>query len=710
MTKQQISTEDLTARFRTTLYDSRIYKPEEIEQMIRDVRPNFRFAWSNKKLKYFNVPAALDIETTSFYQGKKKCACMYEWTLGLYGSVMIGRTYDDLVEVLDRLAAVLDLGTHKRLLIFVHNLAYEFQFICGHFTWEKVFAIDTRKPLYALTDTGLEFRCSYLLSGYSLDKLGEQLHDFQIRKLTGALDYSLLRHYNTPLTDKEIAYCVNDVKVVMAYIMERIQTDGGISKLPLTKTGYVRKYCRDACFYGPEKDKKKRLRYKELMKSMTIEPEEYRQMKRAFQGGFTHANPFYSGRVLENVTSYDFTSSYPAVMVAEEYPMSTGEVIRIESREHFDEQIRRYCCIFDVEFTDLVASVTFDNYISQSKCWGLEGYVINNGRVVSADLLRTTITEQDFLIIRKMYKWDKMRVSNFRRYRKTYLPTDFVRSILELYKDKTTLKGVEGKEVEYLRAKEMINSCYGMTVTDIVRPIFDFTDHWEDPVTPDLTEEIEKYNRNPGRFLFYLWGVYVTAYARRNLFSGILECGSDYVYSDTDSIKILNAEDHQEFIAEYNQRITAQIEKALDFHKLPREMAAPETVKGIKKPLGVWDFDGFYTRFKTLGAKRYMTETDSGINVTVAGINKKHAMPFLYGKYGKRLIFHGFSDRLYVPAAYTGKSTHTYIDQQREGVMIDYLGQPGEYHEKSSIHLEQSDYTLSISREYSDYLTEVRIE
>ena len=710
MTKQQISAEDLTAKFRTILCDSRIYKPEEIEQMIKDVRTNFRFAWSNKKLKYFNVPAALDIETTSFYQGKKKCACMYEWTLGLYGAVMIGRTYDDLVEVLDRLAAVLDLGTHKRLLIYVHNLAYEFQFICGHFAWEKVFAIDTRKPLYALTDTGLEFRCSNLLSGYSLEKLGEQLHDFQIQKLTGALDYSLLRHCNTPLTDREIAYCVNDVKVVMAYIMERIQTDGGISKLPLTKTGYVRKYCRDACFYGPEKNKKKRLRYRELMKSMTIDPEEYRQMKRAFQGGFTHANPFYSGRVLENVTSYDFTSSYPAVMVAEEYPMSTGEVIKIESREHFDEQIRRFCCIFDVEFSGLVASVTFDNYISQSKCWGLEGYVVNNGRVVSADLLRTTITDQDFLIIRKMYKWEKMRVSNFRRYRKTYLPTDFVRSILELYQDKTTLKGIKGKEVEYLRAKEMINSCYGMTVTDIVRPIFEFTDHWEDPVTPDLTEEIEKYNKNPGRFLFYLWGVYVTAYARRNLFSGILECGTDYVYSDTDSIKILNAEDHQEFIAQYNQRITAQIEKALDFHRIPREMAAPETVEGIKKPLGVWDFDGFYTRFKTLGAKRYMTETDNGINITVAGINKKHAMPYLYGKYGKRLIFHGFSDRLYVPAAYTGKSTHTYIDQQREGVMIDYLGQPGEYHEKSSIHLEQSDYTLSISREYSDYLTEVRIE
>lgn len=96
-----------------------------------------------------------------------------------------------------------------------------------------------RKPIYGITKTGLEFRCSYLLSGYSLAKLGEQLHKYKCEKLVGDLDYSLLRHSKTPLTQKEIGYCLNDIKVVMCYIQELIERYKGITKLPITK--------RDSC-------------------------------------------------------------------------------------------------------------------------------------------------------------------------------------------------------------------------------------------------------------------------------------------------------------------------------------------------------------------------------------------------------------------------------------------------------------------------------
>ena len=48
-----------------------------------------------------------------------------------------------------------------------------------------------------------------------------------------------------------------------------------------------------------------------------------------------------------------------------------------------------------------------------------------------------------------MYKWEKIRIYNFRRYKKDYLPTDFVKAILKLYRDKTTLKDVTGKEIQY---------------------------------------------------------------------------------------------------------------------------------------------------------------------------------------------------------------------------------------------------------------------
>lgn len=695
--------------FQTILYNERIFKPDELKEMLALMRPNFRFSWSNKRLKYFNVAASFDIETSSFYVKDEKCACMYIWTLGIYGAVMIGRTYDELIHVLNELSDILDLSERKRLIIYVHNLAYEFQFIRKYFEWEKVFATDVRKPLYALTSNGIEFRCSYLLSGYSLEKLGEHLNKYSVKKMSGDLDYNLIRHTRTPLTEKEIAYCVNDVKVVMAYIQENIEQFKYISKLPLTKTGHVRKYCRDACFYGlgSEKDRNKRLRYKELITSMKIEPDEYSQMKRAFQGGFTHANPFYSGKIVTDVTSYDFTSSYPAVMISERFPMSSGEKIHIETKEQAEHLMQYYCCMFDIEIIGLYATFTADNYISSSKCWRCENGVINNGRVVAADLVRMSITEQDYYIIKKMYSWHAIRFANFRIYRKDYLPTDFISSILKLYEDKTQLKGVSGKEVEYLRAKEMLNSCYGMCVTDIVRPVYEYTDQWEEPETPDLETALNKYNNSGGRFLFYLWGVYVTAYARRNLFTGILNINEDYIYSDTDSIKITNAEKHQHYIEHYNNIITHKIAKAMKHHDIPIEKAEPLTIKGVKKPLGVWDFDGHYSRFKTLGAKRYMTESEGQINITVAGLNKKITVPYLIAKYGDK-VFDNFTDNLYIPPEYTGKNTHTYIDAERKGVVYDYSGTPGEYKEQSCIHLEQADYTLSISREYADFLRGVK--
>lgn len=610
------------------------------------------------------------------------------------------------MKMITRITEVMKTNPTCRLVVYVHNLSYEFQFIRKHFEWYKVFSIDTRKPIYAITSTGIEFRCSYILSGYSLAKLAENLQTFDIRKLTGDLDYSLIRHSKTPLTDTELGYCVNDVKIVMAYIMERIETDGDITRIPMTKTGYVRQYCRNSCFYDGTGNGYKKLRYKEIMNGLRLTPEEYKQLKRAFQGGFTHANPFYTGKVVKDVTSYDFTSSYPSVMISEKFPMSSSEVIKITSAEDLERNLQRYCCLFDVEIEDLQASIFYENYLSVSRCTEVVRGVVNNGRVVSASHLKTTVTEQDYFILRRFYTWGKIKIRNFRRYKKGYLPTDFVKAILKLYRDKTTLKGVEGKEVEYLKSKEMLNSCYGMSVTDIVRDEITYTgDEWGTDPVDDIYKAIRNYNRNTGRFLFYPWGVWVTAYARRNLFTGIVEFADDYLYSDTDSIKVINVENHVEYLTRYNSQVRSRLLKAAEFHGIPPEDIEPKTIKGETKTLGVWDFDGKYSRFKTLGAKRYMVEyAETGkINITVSGLNKKACVPWLMRRYGEK-VFDAFSDDLYVPADYTGKNTHTYIDEERNGVIVDYTGIPGVYDELSGVHLEGADYSLSLSREYVDYI------
>lgn len=690
------------------MYDSEFeyYQPSDIEAVLSKVIDRRTDKITFRKKQYFNVPCAFDIETTSTYVNGEKRAFMYVWVLNINGTSIIGRTWGEFEMCINTIHEKLFTNNERIFVIYVHNLAFEFAFIGCRFIWEKVFSIDTRKPIYARTIDGIEFRCSYLLSGYALAKVADNLQTFKIAKLVGDLDYYKVRHNKTPLTQKELRYVINDGRIVVAYIQEEIDRNGNIAKIPLTKTGYVRLECRRNCFSKSHREKHGS-KYRARLRKLTLTLNEYDVLKMAFAGGFTHANPFYTNKILHNVKSFDFTSSYPTVMIAEKFPMSAGEKIENITREQFEESISDYCCVFVARFTNVHSKIMFDNPISSSKCYELKNAVLNNGRVVSADSFILALTNVDYITYTKFYMWDTMEISTFYRYRADYLPREFVDSILTFYENKTQLKNVEGFEAEYLHAKENVNSCYGMCVTDILRDTITFSEIelWG-TATVNRAEEIERYNKNPQRFLFYAWGIFVTAYARRNLFTGILECGTDYIYADTDSIKILNYEKHAEYFKKYNDNISKRLETACKYHGFDPSRTRPKTVKGVEKPLGVWDDetkDGAYPVFKTLGAKRYMYLEGGKLHITLAGSNKKKTAEYLTTKYGKYYAFYKFSNDMNVPKDYSGRTSSCYIDEETSGTVKDYNGVVGEFHELTSVHVEQTEYNLSIATAYINY-------
>ncbi len=656
---------------------------------------------SKKKYEkeYYNSPLAFDIETSSFYESGEKRAIMYEWTLGICGGVIIGRTWEEFINTINYLVDRYSTSLTNIMVIYVHNLAFEFQFIRKLFDWDQVFALDERKTVYARTKQGIEFRCSYILSNASLATVGKNLTKYKCKKMTGDLDYELIRHSRTPLTEEEVKYCINDVKVVMAYIQEKIEQDGGINNIPLTNTGYVRRYCRSQCM-NKENSKK----YRQLMLQLQLTKDDYEQAKRAFQGGFTHADALYSGELLENVSSDDETSAYPAVMVAEQYPMSKFHKKEIKSLKELDLFMEKCCCMFDVEFTNL-NGIKPEHPLSSSHCYVKKGIKENNGRVVSADMVRTSVTEVDYKLYKEYYKWDNVSIANFKYAYKNYLPTPFVKAVLELFQKKTVLKGNKEEIVEYMQSKGMLNSSFGMMVTDIMRDEILYTENEWTAEEVNCEETIEKYNKSWNRFLYYPWGVWVTAYARRNLFTAITEFGDDYVYADTDSIKGLNRERHANYFIEYNKELELKLKKALDYHNLPYELVTPKTQSGRISLLGSWDYEGTYDKFKTLGAKRYMVEKNGEIEITVAGVSKKTGSKYMESLENP---FHEFSDDLVIPEDHTGKLTHTYIDKETEGTVVDYLGEEEDYVEQSGVHLEKASYSLSISKQYFDYIIGIK--
>lgn len=669
-----------------------------------------------------NIPATFDIETTNFRvlsgQSEEKRAVMYAWTFGINGQVFFGRTWDEFIDLLDEIKEYYGLDINHRIIIYVHNLSYEFHFICHYFEWSKVFASEPHKPIYALTVDGIEFRCSYFLSNYNLETVGEQLTKYKVEKLVGNLDYSKMRHSKTPMTESEVAYCIHDSLVVMAYIQESIEREGNISLLPLTNTGYVRRMCRENCLAWStrkKEGKKDYYKYRNMIKNLTLTPEQYKQIHRAFMGGFTHAAVWWSGKTLEKVSSFDITSSYPTVMVSEKFPMSKFVDYEPKSVQDLEKYCNRFSCVFDVRFYNIeIKDFVSECALSVSKCYRSENVIANNGRVMSADIVHTTITDVDYWVLKSVYDWERMDIADFRYAVRWYLPRPFVMSVLQLYGDKTRLKGVSERIVEYNHAKGMTNATYGMTVTDINRDEIDFDTEWKKTIG-DVEENIARYNKQGNRFLYYPWGVWVTAYARANLFKAINEFREDYIYSDTDSIKCFNAENHKEFFDNYNSEICRKIETALSAQGIPVDMYKPCTIEGEEKPLGVWDYEGEYIYFKTLGAKRYMTYSynrKKGVNelkITVAGLNKKDGAKYIWEKSGHNPIkaFNLFSEGLYIPPDSTGKLTHTYMDHEIFGIMIDYMGNPGEYHELSYVQLEPQDYELSLSDRYAELLRRI---
>ena len=688
---------------------------------------------SNTKIEYGNIACTIDLETSSFYnEQKEKTAIMYAGTIGINGSQYLFRTYEDLKTLLIEIITILELSEKKRLIFYIHNCGFDFQFLNRHFDVGKVFAINKREPIKAsLCFDSIEFRDSLVLSGYSLEKTGEHLQKYKVNKLVGDLDYDLIRHSKTPLTNKEKGYIFNDGLVVMCYIQEQIESHGNnITRIPLTKTGEIRNLCRKNCLYGGNSSHKKNTGtyrdYHRFMLGTSIRSvEEYLQLRtRVFIGGFTHANAFYNGYTIKDVDSFDFTSSYPYVMISEKYPYGRAELIEITSKEQLEHNFKFYCCMFDVRFVNIRESLQQEHPISISHCRKKINAIEDNGRLVEADMIETSLTDVDYDIIKRFYKWDKMYIKNFRRYKKQYLPKAFIQTILDLYKKKTKLKDVIGKEAEYLYGKELLNSCYGMTVTDICRPDIGYeynseTDSYEWKVKELSEEDYEKmlksYNVKRNRFLAYQWGVWVTAYARRNLFTGIYNAGMNYIYSDTDSIKLKLTPEFKRYVEEYNKNVLVKLQRAMDHHHLDISLCSPKTIDGKVKTIGVWDYEAHYARFKTLGAKRYMTEKDGKISLTVSGINKKFAIPYLQTL--NKDLFDLFAEDLYIPKEYvvngvkksgTGKNIHTYIDTPQNGVVTDYLGNKAEYHELSSVHIEKADYTLSISDVYLSYLLSIQ--
>ena len=578
---------------------------------------------SGKHKMYQRHPMTFDIETSKIptddeghYQ-----AFMYIWQVCIEGNVVFGRRWEELQEFMKNVVNAYKLSEGERVVVYVHNLSFEFQFIQDYFKFTDVFAMASRSILTAKT-AHLEFRCSYKLSNMSLAKFIENTPNTLHYKGVDDLDYASVRTPDTELTEVEYGYCFNDVKGLYECVMELLKEDN-IATIPLTSTGYVRRDCRNAM------NKNKNNRKMFLRSRLTLL--QYKLLRECFRGGNTASDRYLTNLILKIVGSYDLSSSYPFQMIAREYPLGKWNYGVIPDIKTLEEYNSKYCTIARYTFKNIrLRDEKPIPYIPQSKCLALGDYrEIYNGRILHADFLTISMTNIDYDIVKEQYEYDEIAVEEFHYSRKGLLPKELRDTIMYYFEKKSELKGDEEHYYEYMKSKNKLNSIYGMTVTNILNTEIEYHDgeYTEKKMTEEeMQEALDKYYKNHRSFLNYSWGVFVTAYARRELEDGLNIAGLDTIYCDTDSVKFIGNHD-KEFEA-YNERLNKECEE--------KGIRNYTEVNGKRYYMGIFDKEKGYDEFITLGAKKYAFLQNGRLGITVSGLSKKKGAEELAKKGGLR--------------------------------------------------------------------------
>lgn len=617
---------------------------------------------------YVNAVVTFDIETTTVGDKDNPVTWVYIWQVNIeHRYTIYGRTVEELRYFFKKLREYNE-GT---VILYVHNLGYEFQFLTGLLSFGDVLANGMRKPIKA-TSGNLEFRCSYMLSNLSLKAYCKQMGTVQ-QKLDGEeFNYKKVRTPKTELTPRELEYCLVDVEALSECLMKHMKMEGDtLITIPLTSTGYVRREVKKNLYF-----------LKNDLKESLPPPEVYQALRNSYRGGDCHANRFYAGKILKNVRSMDMKSAYPSAMCTKPYPMGQwmedtdcttyGDLVKVI-------QGNKYACVMHI-IAEEVHTNDVCPYLSVSKVDVVKGdcYQEDNGRLLHAQQIDTWMTDIDFVIFNNTYEFSYLKVEKLYVCRYRMLPKQLTDVVRNYFDKKSQLKGVEGQEVYYNLSKAKLNSIYGMLVQVLDKPEITYNND-----TGWGTEKGETYGElfySDKYILPYSWGVWTSAWCRYMLYEGRCIVGDDFVYCDTDSVKYLGEHDFSQLNASREKLALKRI------HSVSRD--------GTPQNGGVYELDGVYTEFSTLGAKRYTYTDSKGLHITIAGVNKKLGAKELRSidRFKDGIVFRE-----------SGKTIAKYVDSP-DMKWYEYNGERIEI--LPYISILNSTYTLTLGRDYKVLLAE----
>ena len=610
---------------------------------------------------------------------KDKIACwVYQWCFMYQNQLVYGRTIKEFCEALTKIYDVnelyykqetiiqvkknkygeeeeitKDIISYKKLIIYVHNLSYDYTYIKDwineHFdVAHEVLAIKEHN-LITYRIGGIEFRCSHKLSMKSLEKWGADMNIIH-KKLTGTVDYKQIHTQQEQLTYEDWRYMFYDVIALKECVDAQFSFHKDtIATVPLTNTGYVRRDNKQAF---RDLDKSKRNKIKRSFPDI----DQYRILKNAFSGGLTHGNRFYAGTTVsvDNgmvcidgratgkkatcIKHRDFASHYPSqIMYYKSFPVSNWSLYYTHSERNpmpikeLLDLTKQYCVICDItlqghiRLKDICTALPIAQYckfVHKNTIQHNEDLCkVDNGRILTTKGIYTvSMTDIDLNIFFKYYDVDYVTINT------VYISVrgacaEHIRNTTHKYfKDKSEIKERkkhENLEAEYKIAKGMLNSVYGCMATNPIRDSYYETDEGEwccdfmSDKTIEDTLEKQKTDVTPNNFA---WGVYVTALARAELIEYYELVGDEnFLYADTDSIFYISTPEIEERIEKRNEKFRKECDKRELYVEVCGKRSYYNQFEDEKE---------FITKFRFLHAKCYAYECDNELHTTIAGVKE----------------------------------------------------------------------------------------
>ena len=523
-----------------------------------------------------------DFETATWLDDS---SYVWAWAVSEIGNednVKIGNTIDSFMKFIDE---------NKNSKYYFHNLQFDGTFILDYLFKNGFEFIKDKKEKRSKTFTTLindmgmfytievyfsvkgkriskaTFIDSLKIIPFSVDKIAKSF-GLPISKLE--LDYNTPRELGHELTEHEIDYIKNDVKIVAMAL--KVLFDEGLTGITSASNAL--------------KDFKKEYKgnkFEELFPNIPFQIDYDLREHGAYKGGFTYLNDIYKEIDVGEGEVLDVNSLYPSVMRNELMPI--GHAIPFDGKYEYDPEyplyIQIFTCAFEVKKDKIPTIQIKGDYFVENE------YL----KTTDSELVTLALSNIDLKLFLEQYDVYDMEYKRGYKFKGMH-------GLFDHYIDKWTERKIkatiEGNKGQRALAKLMLNSLYGKFATSK-------TIQCKIPYLDD--DGIIKYNLGEEEEVDGLYlpiGIFITSYARNKTIRtsqaiksySIEKYGKDmYCYSDTDSVHTL-----------------LPIEELKQFCEI-------DDVK-----LGAWKHESHFTKARFIRQKCYLEMIDNEVKITCAGM------------------------------------------------------------------------------------------